>query len=383
MVWRTFSLGLRHPLGFSMWSKEAGSAEPTYEDYRYRRYGYDTNDDDADHEMGEVFDESLSAEHFSDPSGRRLDFGRMPLHEDEIVSDVPLGKGKPDREDFEGYTGNAGMTLERWYHRAAVLLWPVDARFDVLCDAGVEAAVGGLKQMVGKWKKTKKREQAALREECLAFARRIMDRWPAQPYAHRYHSDNPSTDALLPLLHKLDDASLVSTWIRSVLAKDVGVDPGESLGDVCARHGWLTFQDDLQALFRNTTNETIERHARLLADWSLRKGRQADRQVGHDVLVAHPLRQTPNVGERIGGVGVGPHPAAADSRSAHGRVHGEDGLEARGRVGGEKDLLVVVEGRMVVNAHGEVLHSGAAMQGAPPSAVRNSCSVRGAQLVPA
>ncbi len=257
---------------------ETGSAEPTGDDHPYSRYGYDAYDDGGEHEMGEVFDESLTAEHFSDVDGKRLDFGRIPLEQDEIVSEEPIGQGEPDQEDFEGYTGNEGMTLERWYHRAAVMLWPADARFDVLCEAGVEAAVGGLEQMLRKWKKAKKREQEALKTTCLEFAARIIDHWPTRELADRYDDDEASTDLLLPLLEALDDASLVGAWIRGVLAKDASVDPGKALGDICARQGWLRFQDDLKALFRNTSNETIERHARLLADWSLRKDRNADRR---------------------------------------------------------------------------------------------------------
>src|SRR5262249_48651344 len=44
------------------------------------------------------------------------------------------------------------------------------------------------------------------------------------------------------------------------------------------QHGWATFQDELRGLFEATSNETLERHARLLADWSLRKDKNADRR---------------------------------------------------------------------------------------------------------
>ena len=40
------------------------------------------------------------------------------------------------------------MTLERWYHRAAIVIWLRDQHFAVLCGAETEAAVGGLEAMV-------------------------------------------------------------------------------------------------------------------------------------------------------------------------------------------------------------------------------------------
>ncbi len=313
---------------------ECGSAEPAggygygYGSGRSRRrgrYQYDDEGDEGDegeHEMGEVFDESLLAEHFSDADGNPLALGQIPLYDEEIVAHAPLNEGKPDREDFEGYTGNAGMTLERWYHRAAIVLWPAKARFDVLCEAGVEAAIGGLEQMVRRWQQSKKSEQAALQRQCLEFASRIIARWPARPFASGYDAASPDTEgdflyeedfdeepadfgedsgrqdaatddagsqqgerppgkfsphSLLSLLDDFGDVSLIAAWIRDVLAKDASVDPGRLLGDICQQRGWKTYQNALLTLFDDTSHATIERHARLLADWSLRKDRNADR----------------------------------------------------------------------------------------------------------
>jgi hypothetical protein len=307
----------------------SGSAEPS-DDYGYGsgrsrrggRYWDDYHDEDSDegdageHEMGEVFDESLTAEHFSDAEGNPLAFGQIPLKDDEIVSETPFDEGEPDKEDFEGYTGNAGMTLERWYHRAAIVLWPAESRFDVLCESGVEAAVGGLGQMVRRWKQAGKSEQESLQTQCVEFARQIFVHWPERSFGSRdpvaygtqqsegFLSDKTLDDDgddlgesdedhglpkhqttpqgpdrhLLSLLAELGDVSLISAWLRGVLAKDVSVDPGKTLGHLCQQHGWATFQDELRELFENTSNETLERHARLLADWSLRKDKNAARR---------------------------------------------------------------------------------------------------------
>jgi predicted 2-oxoglutarate/Fe(II)-dependent dioxygenase YbiX len=317
---------------------ESGSAEPSG-DYGYgygyrrrRRYGRDDDDFDNEvgqHVMGEVFDSSLTAEHFSDAEGNLQAFGQIPLDDDEIVSKQPLKDRKPDEEDFEGYTGNAGMTLDRWYHRAAVLLWPTGSRFDVLCEAGMEAAVGGLEQMVRRWIQANKSEQEVLKHSCLEFASRIIARWPERkfsgaPYAdygdeaddfedvegsndedydeegydeEGYDDDDDdggrgednrgqearaagkgSSRSLISLLEDLGDVSLISAWIRGVLARDVSIDPGKTLGDLCKQHGWATFQEELLELFEHTSHETLQRHALLLADWSLRKDKNADRR---------------------------------------------------------------------------------------------------------
>lgn len=147
---------------------ESGSAEPKdhygYGRRRsYSRYDEEMDDTGCDHTMGEIIDSSLTAEHFSDAEGQPLDFGEIPLDDEELVTSEPLTQKDPDKEEFEGYTGNAGMTLEQWYHRAAIVLWPTAHRFDVLCEAGADTAVGGLAYMIKQWKDAKKSEQGAFR----------------------------------------------------------------------------------------------------------------------------------------------------------------------------------------------------------------------------
>jgi hypothetical protein len=44
--------------------------------------------------------------------------------EDEICSNVKYADSDPDDEEYEGYMGNYGNTVDYWYRRAVNLLWP-------------------------------------------------------------------------------------------------------------------------------------------------------------------------------------------------------------------------------------------------------------------
>ena len=90
--------------------------------------------------MGEVFDESLVVDHWSDRNGQPLLLGDMSLDESEVISADSIDDWETSKEEFEGYTGNAGMTLERWYHRAAIIVWPFQHHFKILSDAGTDAS---------------------------------------------------------------------------------------------------------------------------------------------------------------------------------------------------------------------------------------------------
>ncbi|NNF95426.1 MAG: 2OG-Fe(II) oxygenase [Halobacteria archaeon] len=106
---------------------QSGAAEGGYDEYSYRGgyrgyYRSDVEDEDdydetgGDYEMGEIYDHSLSANHWSDHQGKKVRFGEIHLDEVDIVSEAPLDDGDPNSEDFEGFTGNAGMTLESPAH---------------------------------------------------------------------------------------------------------------------------------------------------------------------------------------------------------------------------------------------------------------------------
>ena len=47
----------------------------------------------------------------------------------EICASTATGDLEPYASEYEGYMGNWGNTLDRWYHRAAVVVWPREQAF--------------------------------------------------------------------------------------------------------------------------------------------------------------------------------------------------------------------------------------------------------------
>jgi hypothetical protein len=212
--------------------------------------------------MDEVYETSLTAEHWTDGQGNRLPVGPMDVEEEELLDPESLKAVDPE-EEFEGYTGNAGMTLDRWYRHAAVFLWPDRRHFDVLCDAGSRSAAAALGLRVKQWRQSGKKGAAALRAECVEFAAAIIARWEVNPFAGRFAGEERPDD-LLRTLAALDAPGLIKAYLRDVMTKDASADPGKSLVGVLQKHGWGTFQQELEVLFKSATAETVERSVRLL-----------------------------------------------------------------------------------------------------------------------
>ncbi len=250
----------------SGYGEEAGGG---YGYGRRRRYDRDEEDEiDSDYEMVEVYETSLSADHWSDPEGNRLPVGELKVEEDEVLDPEQLTEVKPE-EEYEGYTGNEGMTLDRWYRHAAVVIWPEERHFAILCSGDSRRVVPELVRMIGLRKRAGAKGGAALAARCRALAATIIARWPEQRYAGaeaeaEAGAEGSPASGLLEGLAALDDPARIGDFLGSALIRDVSADPGPMVVVVGQKYGWPTFQPQLVSVMRETTAESLGRNLRLL-----------------------------------------------------------------------------------------------------------------------
>ena len=233
--------------------------------YGRRRRWYDDDDEEDDageYEMVEVYDSSLTAEHLVDGAGNGLPIATLHVDPDEVLDPDQLTDVDPE-EQFEGYTGNEGMTLERWYRHAAIVLWPERRHFEVLCDQDSRQAVPVLGQMVTQWRQARAKEKAALKAQCLALATAILDRWP-ESRSGVAGREGPGQGVLMRALAALGDPGLIGRFLGDVLVRDAAVDPGKSLVAACQKEGWGRFQPELLTVMQSTDSQTVERNVLLL-----------------------------------------------------------------------------------------------------------------------
>ncbi len=118
--------------------KTTHSAFPADEGYGYRRRwddadgedDYDEDDgNDTQYEIQELIDSEVTLTHWTGPDGTRLEETSLFADGTEVCASTPSGDLTPYAQQYEGYMGNWGNTLDRWYHRAAVAVWPRDQAF--------------------------------------------------------------------------------------------------------------------------------------------------------------------------------------------------------------------------------------------------------------
>jgi len=76
-----------------------------------------------DAEPSELIDSGITLSTWFDKDNHRLPYSACSISEDEICSHAEYADSDPDEQEYEGYMGNYGNTVDYWYRRAAIVLW--------------------------------------------------------------------------------------------------------------------------------------------------------------------------------------------------------------------------------------------------------------------
>ncbi|OWK38182.1 2OG-Fe(II) oxygenase [Fimbriiglobus ruber] len=207
--------------------------------------------------VGEIYEDTLQGEEWVDAEGQKQAFPTINFDTRAIVASTPLDQWKPTREAYEGFTGNAGNTLDRWYHRSAVCVWHRDHHFDVIARGGHTFAVDLLQSMAGRLAKTPKKRLKEARRDCVRLARATINHWPKR-YRHRHHSSKsgPDPTATFPkLLLAIDDLDTTQTFLKLVRDRDPNQELGALIVATCRKHGCAAVADELTAFFEPPRHE--------------------------------------------------------------------------------------------------------------------------------
>jgi predicted 2-oxoglutarate/Fe(II)-dependent dioxygenase YbiX len=92
-------------------------------------YSDNASDSEREYDVQELIDSEVALTHWTGPEGTRLEETSLSVDGDEVCASTQTGDLTPYSSEYEGYMGNWGNTLDRWYHRAAVVVWSRDQAF--------------------------------------------------------------------------------------------------------------------------------------------------------------------------------------------------------------------------------------------------------------
>ena len=132
-------------------------------DWRYSRRGRFRGVDDEDladtdengYTLSSLIDSSFVLTHWCDHEGNPVDVPQLPVNEDdELIRITAIDAHGPTCSEYEGYMGNYGNTLDRWYHRATVVLWPRAHAFTIRAGQSAHYTVHELLDMAQRGEQT-------------------------------------------------------------------------------------------------------------------------------------------------------------------------------------------------------------------------------------
>lgn len=203
-------------------------------------------------EIGDTYEDELLATEWTSIAGKKQPWGKIPLKFASIVSQISLDNWQPTSEEYQGYTGNAGNTLDRWYHRSAIVLWPKQHHYAVLAQAGYSTSIPLFTQLVSKLNKASEARKEAVRRQCIDFATAILAHWPT---TSRRYRNSDATEKSHPLLAEFRDALEIlndPTTTVALLLQAASRDPALRLSSLishgCREFGTPVLAEGLRAL---------------------------------------------------------------------------------------------------------------------------------------
>lgn len=149
---------------------EPGWDEPRYG--RHRRWERDEDDewaadyevpsiDDPDaYDLQELIDSEITLDRWIDASGNKAEPIVTDVDDEEVCATTPSSDLEPYASEYEGYMGNWGNTMDRWYRRAALVLWPRERAFAVRAEASPAWALAELEKRLKAGEAAEAREMA-------------------------------------------------------------------------------------------------------------------------------------------------------------------------------------------------------------------------------
>ncbi|MGI8312201.1 2OG-Fe(II) oxygenase [Saccharopolyspora hattusasensis] len=128
--------------------KETWDAEPVGGSRWHYYDDYDDEADPGDYELNSLIDDEIVLGWWTGPDGTGGGSISLRVPDHELCASTPNANLTPFQAEYEGYMGNYGNTVDRWYRRAAIVVWPKERAFAARAEAGSPWALHELRDRI-------------------------------------------------------------------------------------------------------------------------------------------------------------------------------------------------------------------------------------------
>ena len=188
--------------------QETWECEFDYDEYRYRRGKYYDEDEEDEEENDDeegspsyIVDANTVLKQWVDRVGNSVDFEDYSPRAHEVGWTGNNEKFKPYETEYEPYMGNYGNTLDRWYHRAAIVLWRREDHHAVFFEMNPSSVIQQLSDLS---------QQQSQEKHIREIIKSLLPYWSS--HLHNRHEDITMSN-LLKLALYVNDAKLAERML--------------------------------------------------------------------------------------------------------------------------------------------------------------------------
>lgn len=190
----------------------------------------DDGDDDVEPILSDLIESDIELRNWVASGSKKPAAISSAVADEELCYTRPSADMSPFQSDYTGFMGNWGNTLERWYHRAAIVIWPRERTFVIRARSSASWA---LKEVVRTLQRGNPEDAARKVESLLPFWEHTA-RFAPEPIIH---------DALRAAAGVADP--LLASRLLSPLPLE-SLDPeASSLFEPLLRHYGLQWSEDV------------------------------------------------------------------------------------------------------------------------------------------
>lgn len=121
--------------------------------------GEDDDSDDGDPTLSDLIDSDIELRSWVASGARKPTGISSAVRDEELCYTRPSADLSPFQSEYTGYMGNWGNTLDRWYHRGAIVIWPRERTFVIRARASASWALKDVLKTLHRGKKDEARRK--------------------------------------------------------------------------------------------------------------------------------------------------------------------------------------------------------------------------------
>ncbi|MEJ0034851.1 MAG: 2OG-Fe(II) oxygenase [Gammaproteobacteria bacterium] len=172
--------------------------------------------------LTELIDSEVELRHWIG-SGARPKARASGVRANELCYTKPSSELEPFESQHEGYMGNWGNTVDRWYHRAAVVIWPRERTFIIRAKESPAWAIAEVKKAINA------RDTA----KALALAQRLLPIWAQATRTQ----DGNLLGATLAVCANLGDSDTAAALLQPFALTGVTAKTAPHVAELFERYG--------------------------------------------------------------------------------------------------------------------------------------------------